>query len=378
MGKLSGTVLILAGVSIAAYTLSAQQDAGPLPGPIAKAPAAPASVTAENTTPAQPPPMPAASTPAAAPTPASAPSPSGAQGAQSTPGTQNAQNAPGAAGAASQPPKAGTPPAASPPPAILAPSPAGPPKLRPGAPTAVRVAEAPPRLPVGETAATASPPLDRPALTREIQRQLKRIGCYQGEPNGVWTPSVRQALKAVTDHVNASLPTDRPDPVLLAMVQGQEPGACGASCPKGQSRAADGRCLPAALVANAGKARTQTTASAQTGGTKTGQAQVDPVRGGQAKGGQVKNAEPAAGVSAVPADAAVPPPTEGRMSLAGPPVGAKPNAPRQANARHRRTRVVSTPPKAAAYYRPAGPRARQRSAQRSGGMPFWAIPFFTP
>jgi hypothetical protein len=65
------------------------------------------------------------------------------------------------------------------------------------------------------------------------------------------------------------------------------------------------------------------------------------------------------------------------MSLAGPPAGAKPSAPRQANARHRRTRVVSTPPRTAAYYRPAGPRARQRSAQRSGGVPFWAIPFFT-
>jgi hypothetical protein len=220
---------------------------------------------------------------------------------------------------------------------------------------------------VGETAATASPPLDRPALTREIQRQLKRIGCYQGEPNGVWTQSVRQALKAVTDHVNASLPTDRPDPVLLAMVQGQEPGTCGASCPKGQSRAADGRCLPAALVANAGKRRTLTTAS-------VGQVQV-----GQAKGGQARNAQPAADVSAGPADAAVPPlPAEGRMSLAGPPAGAKPNARRQANARHPRTRVVSTPPRAAAYYRPTGPRARQRSAQRSGGIPFWAIPFFTP
>jgi hypothetical protein len=317
MGKLSGTVLILAGVSIAAYTLSAQQDAGTK------------VTTAENAVQGKPSVTPAASVPVSVPKGADSP----------------------AGGAAAPAPSSATLPAKAPPPAVLAPTPVVPQKLRAGAPAAVRIAEAPPRLPVGETAATASPPLDHPALTREIQRQLKRIGCYRGDVSGVWSPAVRQAVKAVADRVNASLPSDQPDPVLLAMVQSQEPGACGTSCPKGQGRAADGRCLPAALVANAGK---QTTPTTQASTAKT---------------------VPAAGGAAVPVDAAAPSPSiDGRMSLAGPTA----DIPRQGRSRPQPSRVTSSPQRATAYYyRPPGPRVRQRSAQRSGA-PFWTIPFLLP
>jgi hypothetical protein len=201
---------------------------------------------------------------------------------------------------------------------------------------------------VGETAATASPPLDRPALTREIQRQLKRIGCYQGEVSGVWSASVRQAVKAVTDHANASLPIDQPDSVLLAMVESQEPGTC-SSCPKGQSRAVDGRCLPAALVAKAGKHP----------------APAASPRSGRAQAG-VRTAPPGA-----PADAAASAPQfDARMSLAGP----RAEVPRQARARPQR---ATSGVRRAYSYRPPGPRVRQRSAQRSGA-PFWSIPFLLP
>jgi hypothetical protein len=349
MGKLSGTVLILTGVSIAAYTLSAQQDAG---GKAPSASAPPVSTVAESVAPTKPPARPGA-------------------GALAALAMQSAEGA--ASGAATPPPKAPTPPAASPPPAAFAPSPASSPqKLRPGAPAAVRVAEAPPRLPVGQTAATASPPLDRPALTREIQRHLKRIGCYQGDVSGVWSPSVRQAVKTVTDRVNASLPIDQPDPVLLAMVQSQEPGACAASCPKGQDRTADGRCLPAAIIAGAGKPRTPS-AQAQ---VKTGRATRPPA---------ATAAAPAA--PAIAAEATAPSPAlDGRMSLAGPNAtsnaGANAALPRQGKTTPQRQRARVTPgsPKATAYYRPPSQqqRVRQRSAQRSGGTPFWAFPFFTP
>lgn len=343
MGKLSGTVLILAGVSIAAYTLSAQQDAGRSPNPGGPNPGAtPGLMSAESAVQPVPPAAPVASPPAAAPTAVDSPAPS-------------------APIATPPPPKVETPPAALPPPATLAPPPAAPQKLRPGTSAPVRVAEAPPRLPVGETAATASPPLDRPALTREIQRQLKRIGCYQGEASGVWSPSVRQAVKAVADRVNASLPTDRPDPVLLAMVQSQEPGVCGTSCPKGQSRAADGRCLPAALVANAAKQRTPT-ASAQTSAASAQTGRVQP--------GRTKAAPPAGAA----ADAAAPLlPPDGRMSLAGPTA----HIPREAKLRPPRTPATANTQRATAAYRAHTPRVRQRSAQRSGA-PLWALPFFLP
>ena len=42
-------------------------------------------------------------------------------------------------------------------------------------------------------------PGDRASLVRELQRELKRVGCYSGDVNGVWTTSSRMAMKSVTD-----------------------------------------------------------------------------------------------------------------------------------------------------------------------------------
>ena len=53
------------------------------------------------------------------------------------------------------------------------------------------------------------------------------MGCYGGDINGVWTTSSRMAMKSFTDHVNASLPIDNPDHVLLSLVQGHRDAACG-------------------------------------------------------------------------------------------------------------------------------------------------------
>jgi hypothetical protein len=65
------------------------------------------------------------------------------------------------------------------------------------------------------------------ALARELQRELKRVGCYMGEISGVWTPGSRLAMKTFVEHVNAALPVDKPDPVLLSLVQGYRERACG-------------------------------------------------------------------------------------------------------------------------------------------------------
>src|SRR5262249_8127643 len=133
--------------------------------------------------------------------------------------------------------------------ALAAPNPALSPVATEGALAASPVVnETTPRFPIGD--AKGGPPLNRPTLVREIQRQLKRIGCYRGDLSGVWTPAVRDAMKAFTERVNASLPVEQPAPVLLAMVQSQAAGTCSASCPPGQARAANGRCMPSALAAN--------------------------------------------------------------------------------------------------------------------------------
>ncbi len=77
-------------------------------------------------------------------------------------------------------------------------------------------------------------PTDKAALTRALQRELKRVGCYSGDINGVWTTSSRLAMKAFVDHANASLPIHSPDPVLLSLVRSHPAGVCAAPCPPGR------------------------------------------------------------------------------------------------------------------------------------------------
>ena len=86
-------------------------------------------------------------------------------------------------------------------------------------------------------------------LTRDIQRELKRVGCYDGEVSGDWSSNTRKAMKTFVERVNATLPTDAPDHILKTLVQGHPGNACGSTCPTGQALAGDGRCLPSAILA---------------------------------------------------------------------------------------------------------------------------------
>jgi hypothetical protein len=205
------------------------------------------------------------------------------------------------------PPSQGLRPAAGPDRQAIAPAPAetASPPAAPGsrvkAPPRVVVIKEGSRTPIGQSTALNEPPLDGAALTRELQRQLQRVGCYGGHVTGVWTPSTRRGMKAFTDRVNASLPVDRPDPVLLAMLQNHQAKACGPSCPAGESLAADGRCLPLAIVARAGK-QAPSAAAHPAAGTKPGALAETP-------------AVAASTPSQVSGD---PEPLHGRMALAGP------------------------------------------------------------
>jgi hypothetical protein len=94
---------------------------------------------------------------------------------------------------------------------------------------------------------------DPAAVARALQTELRRVGCYSGESTGIWSPQSRSAMKAFMDRVNASLPFDRPDFILLSLVRAHEGTACGAPCPAGQVMNADNRCLPQAIVAKANR-----------------------------------------------------------------------------------------------------------------------------
>src|SRR6516165_130811 len=90
------------------------------------------------------------------------------------------------------------------------------------APTVVTVLE----HPVKRSAAPPPLPRGRDAIGREIQKELKRVGCYASELNGEWTTSTRHAMSAFAERVNARLPTEQPDSILLALVQGYPTKVC--------------------------------------------------------------------------------------------------------------------------------------------------------
>ena len=99
-------------------------------------------------------------------------------------------------------------------------------------------------------------PLDsrsRAALAREIQAELKRVGCYGGAIDGSWGTASKRAMVAFIERANASLPLNEPDDILLLLVKSHAPGTCGISCPVGQSLSRNYRCVPDAILAHAGK-----------------------------------------------------------------------------------------------------------------------------
>jgi hypothetical protein len=210
----------------------------------------------------------------------------------------------------------------------------------------------PPRIPLGQYTPASGPPLDQRGLAREIQRELKRVGCYAGDVNGVWSPAARRAMKTFTDRVNASLPVERPDYILLAMVQNHQDKACGQPCPTGQAPADGGRCLPSAVIA---------------GGAK-----------------QQAPAEPATASAPAAATPAAPEPLpEGRMALAGPqPEGQPKETPPLAGPLPPGVGLHKGPegrPARGTGYTDAGSRDRRRGMRgQANRMPRWAEPVASP
>jgi hypothetical protein len=169
----------------------------------------------------------------------------------------------------------------------------------------------------GRTALPPEPPRtlppagNRTALIRELQKELIRVGCYDGEISGVWTTSSRRAMRDFTDRVNAKLPIDEPDQILLSLVQGHRQKACGVACPTGQEAAAGGRCVPTALMARAAKQPTYGNADAPT------EQRTGIITGSTTTAAAVA----AAAAASMPAGGRSPAETAPIKSAAAPPVG---------------------------------------------------------
>ena len=90
-------------------------------------------------------------------------------------------------------------------------------------------------------------------LAVDLQRELKRAGCYGGEINGVWGQATKRAMSAFLEHANATLPIKAPDYILLSLVQNRNEISCIAACRTGQVKNQSGRCVPDTVVAETSK-----------------------------------------------------------------------------------------------------------------------------
>jgi hypothetical protein len=105
-------------------------------------------------------------------------------------------------------------------------------------------------------------------LVHDLQRELKRVGCYAHNIDGEWMPWTRKAMKDFSDRVNAVLPVERPDVTQLKLLQSHSEIVCSeAACRVGESRV-DNRCIPRTYVVAESK-KPATTAGPQITWTKS-------------------------------------------------------------------------------------------------------------
>jgi len=84
-------------------------------------------------------------------------------------------------------------------------------------------------------------------LVRDLQGELKRVGCYSLDIDGEWTSATRRAMKDFTERVKSVLPVERPDPDHLLLLQSHAEPVCRDSCRTREGNAGH-RCLASSLL----------------------------------------------------------------------------------------------------------------------------------
>lgn len=75
-------------------------------------------------------------------------------------------------------------------------------------------------------AVQATPDPDRAALVQAVQRELKRVGCYDGAINGDWSADTRSALNRFNDHARVALTTATPEPEAVTVLHAAKDRSC--------------------------------------------------------------------------------------------------------------------------------------------------------
>lgn len=108
----------------------------------------------------------------------------------------------------------------------------------PAGPKRIAVLPAPGQAPASTAAAqppaAAAPQPDLVALARELQTELRRVGCDPGAINGVWSANSRQALEQFNRRADMDLETQVASVDALDAVKGQRGRICPLVCGSGQ------------------------------------------------------------------------------------------------------------------------------------------------
>ena len=160
--------------------------------------------------------------------------------------------------------------------------------------------------PIGTGALDPNNPDSRYQLVVDIQQHLRRVGCYWGHVNGSWNANTRDAMRTFTDRVNATLPIENPDYVLLTLLQAHNGRTCG-ECPAGEVLSGGGRCVPQAIVAQTVRKDEPNVAAATP--------EVLPWKAANAGGAQPATARL---FTPVPTSVVSSEPLPGRMAIGGP------------------------------------------------------------
>lgn len=75
---------------------------------------------------------------------------------------------------------------------------------------------------------------ERARLIKNLQRELKRVGCYWGKIDGVWGKGSKRSLIDFIEAVNSTLPAKKPDYFQYKLVSSHRGSACGSAADKTQ------------------------------------------------------------------------------------------------------------------------------------------------
>lgn len=91
--------------------------------------------------------------------------------------------------------------------------------------------------------AVVPPASENKDLVRSLQRELKRVGCLEGEADGVWGEKSRVALKNFARHAKLSIASDEPNVAALDAASAKRDRVCPLVCDDGEKVVGD-RCVP--------------------------------------------------------------------------------------------------------------------------------------